>query len=79
MEWINNLGKMLKKERLSWGMSRSRLAKLAYVDRKTIVDIETGKILNPDFYEMLNICEALDSSVFFYLKDYNLIDGVKND
>lgn len=49
MEWINNLGKMLKKERLSWGMSRSRLAKLAYVDRETIVDIETGKILNPDF------------------------------
>lgn len=69
MEWIKNFGKMIKGERLSWGMSRGRLQRLSHVDRETIADIENGKILNPDFYEMLNICEALDTSVYFYLKD----------
>jgi len=71
MEWIKNFGKMIKGERLSWGMSRGRLQRLSHVDRETIADIENGKILNPDFYEMLNICEALDTSVYFYLKEIN--------
>ena len=69
MIWIEDFGKMIKKERLSWGMSRRRLEKLSHVDIETIINIETGKILNPDFYEMLNICDALDTSVFFYLID----------
>lgn len=69
MIWIDNFGKMLKKERLSWGMSRRRLQRLSHVDRETIEDIENGKLLNPDFYDMLNICDTLDSSVYFYLAD----------
>lgn len=48
-------------------MSRGKLARLAHVDKETIKEIETGKIV-PDFFDMLNICEALDSSVYFYLK-----------
>lgn len=69
MEWIENFGRMLKRERLSWGMSRGKLQRLSHVDRETIADIENGKILDPDFYEMLNICDVLDTSVYFYLKE----------
>lgn len=69
MEWIENFGKMLKRERLSWAMSRGKLQRLSHVDRETIADIENGKILDPDFYEMLNICDVLDTSVYFYLKE----------
>jgi len=46
MEWIKNFGKMIKGERLSWGMSRGRLQRLSHVDRETIADIENGKILS---------------------------------
>lgn len=69
MEWIENFGRMLKRERLSWGMSRGKLQRLSHVDRETIADIENGKILDPDFYEMLNICDVLDTSIYFYLKE----------
>lgn len=69
MEWIENFGRMLKRERLSWGMSRGKLQRLSRVDRETIADIENGKILDPDFYEMLNICDVLDTSIYFYLKE----------
>lgn len=79
MRWKDNLGRKLKNERLSWGMSRGRLQRLSHVDRETIAAIENGKILNPDFYEMLNICEALDTSVYFYLKDINKEIKKKND
>lgn len=48
-------------------MSRGKLGRLAHIDKDTIVEIETGKIM-PDFFDMLNICEVLDSSVYFYLK-----------
>ena len=68
MEWIENFGRMLKRERLSWGMSRGKLQRLSHVDRETIADIENGKILDPDFYEMLNICDVLDTYIYFYLK-----------
>jgi len=68
LKWIKNFGKKLKNERRSWGMSRGRLARLSYLDRETIEEIENGKNLNPDFYDMLNICTALDSSVYFYLE-----------
>lgn len=79
MIWIENLGKMLKKERLSWAMSRGRLQRLSHVDKETIADIENGKILNPDFYDMLNICEALDSSVYFYLASEDMKKVDKSD
>lgn len=49
-------------------MSRRRLAHLSHIDEETMEEIETGKII-PDFFDMLNICDALESSVFFYLKN----------
>ena len=69
MKWKDNIGDILKQERKSWGMSRKRLARLAYVDRYTIEDIENGLIRNPNFFDMLNICDVLDSSVYFFLLD----------
>lgn len=79
MIWIDNLGKQIKKERLSWGMSRTKLARRSHVDRETIVDIECGKIKDPDFYEMLNICDVLDTSVYFYLVDEDKIKENRYD
>lgn len=49
-------------------MSRGRLGRLAHVDKETIKEIENGKI-KPDFFDMLNICEVLDSSIYFYIKE----------
>ena len=68
MEWVKNVGRKIKSERYSWGMSRRRLARLSHVDVETIEEIEQGKI-EPDFYDMLNICDVLESSVYFYLID----------
>lgn len=69
MRWRKNIGELLKYERKSWGMSKRRLARLAHVDVETIEEIENGTIIEPDFYEMLNICEILESSIFYYLID----------
>ena len=38
--YINNLGKIIRSERRSWGMSKRKLAKLSYTDVETIEDIE---------------------------------------
>lgn len=69
MRWRKNIGELLKYERKSWGMSKRRLARLAHVDVETIEEIENGTIIEPDFYEMLNICEILESSIFYFLID----------
>lgn len=68
IEWIDNLGKNLRRERKSWGMSLRRLARLSHIDKESIEEIEKGINKNPDFFDMLNICEVLDSSVYFYIK-----------
>ena len=67
--FIDNLGYILKKERRSWGMSRGRLARLSNTDKETIEDIESGKIKNPDFFLILNICDILDLVIFDYIKN----------
>ena len=67
--FIDNLGYILKKERQSWGMSRGRLARLSNTDKETIEDIESGKIKNPDFFLILNICDILDLVIFDYIKN----------
>lgn len=67
--YIDNLGKVIRYERKSWGMSQRRLARLSYIDKETIEDIESGKEISPDFFLMLKICEVLDISVFTLLKD----------
>ena len=68
IEWIDNLGKNLRRERKSWGMSLRRLDRLSHIDKESIEEIERGINKNPDFFDMLNICEVLDSSVYFYIK-----------
>ena len=68
MKWKKYLGSRLKSERKSWGMSRKRLARLSHVDEYDIEDIECGRNKNPNFYDMLNICDVLQSSVYFYLE-----------
>ena len=68
IEWIDNLGKNLRRERKSWGMSLRRLARLSHIDKESIEEIERGLNKNPDFFDMLNICEVLDSSVYLYIK-----------
>ena len=74
MDWKDNIDKILKEERKEWGMSRKKLARLAHVDEDLIEDIETKKITNPDFYDMLSICDVLQTSVFFYI-----LEEEKND
>ena len=75
MVWKKNLGRLLKEERMSWGMSRRKLARLSYIDVETIEEIENGTIVNPNFYLMLRICEVLDTSVYFYIeKEDEIVD-----
>ena len=73
--YINNLGKIIRSERRSWGMSKRKLAKLSYADVETIEDIESGKEKNPDFFLMLKICDILEISVFTLLKEKNFLKG----
>ena len=40
----DDAGKRLKYERRAWGMSRRKLAKLAFTDPETIEDIEKGYV-----------------------------------
>lgn len=69
--YIDNLNKIIRYERKSWGMSQNRLAKLSHTDKETIQNIESGLIKEPDFFLMINICDVLDISVFSLLKDKN--------
>ena len=68
MKWKKNFGKQIMNERKSWGMSIKRLAKLTHLDEEDLEEIELGININPDFYDMLNICDKLDTSVFFLLE-----------
>ncbi len=69
--YIDNLGSVIRYERKCWGMSQNRLAKLSHIEKEDIIEIESGKNKDPDFFIMLNICEVLQISVFEYLKDKN--------
>ena len=69
--YIDNMNKIIRCERKSWGMSQNRLARLSHTDKETIQNIESGLIKEPDFFLMLNICDVLDISVFSLLKDKN--------
>ena len=73
--YINNLRKIIRSERRSWGMSKRKLAKLSYTDVETIEDIESGKEKNPDFFLMLKICDILEISVFTLLNEKNFLKG----
>ena len=65
----DDAGRKLKKERQAWGMSRRRLAKLAYTDPETIEDIEKGYVCMLDFDLLRKLCKALQVSPFdFFIK-----------
>jgi len=66
---VDNLGKKLKKERFEWGMSQRRLAKLSFTDKETIAEIENGIYYDLDFKLLVNICDALQVSVFSFIKE----------
>lgn len=66
--YIKNLGKIIKYERKSWGMSKRRLAYLSHCEVELIEEIESGIEKNPDFFMMLNICDVLEISVFDLMK-----------
>ena len=61
--YIKNFGKIIKKERKEWGMSRRKLALLLDEEVDTIEAIELGKLKNPNFYLILKICKILDISI----------------
>ena len=65
----DDAGKRLKYERRSWGMSRRKLAKLAFTDPETIEDIEKGYVSMLDFHLLRNLSKVLQISPFdFFIK-----------
>ncbi len=66
---VDNLGEKLKHERYAWGMSQRRLAKLSFTDKETITEIENGIYYDLDFKLLVNICDALQISVFSFIKE----------
>lgn len=62
----DDAGKKIKYERKAWGMSRKRLASLAYTDPETIESIEKGYVCMMDFKLLVNIARALDISPFIF-------------
>ncbi len=65
--YIDNFGKILKKERKSWGMTKRKLAKAVNESEEYIELIESGREIEPDFYLVLDICRVLDISIFSLL------------
>ena len=65
----DSAGKRLMYERKAWGMSRRKLAKLAYTDSETIEDIEKGYVCMLDFNLLRKLCRVLQISPFdFFTK-----------
>ena len=60
----DSAGEKIKQERKAWGMSKRRLAKLAYTDQETIESIEKGYVCMLDFKLLRNICKVLQISIF---------------
>lgn len=67
--YVNDLGKIIKRERKAWGMSRRRLGKLTNLEFDEVEEIETGINKNPSFYLMLKICDVLQISIFSLLSE----------
>lgn len=67
--YIKNFGKIIKYERKRWGMSQRRLARLSYTTLEDIIEIESGKNKNPDFFLMLKICDVLEISVYDLMEE----------
>lgn len=67
--YVDDLGKIIKRERKAWGMSKRRLGKLTNLEFDEVEGIETGINKNPSFYLMLKICDVLQISIFSLLKE----------
>ena len=67
--YIKNFGKIIKYERKRWGMSQRRLARLSYATLEDIIEIESGKNKNPDFFLILKICDVLEISVYDLMEE----------
>lgn len=67
--YVDDLGKIIKRERKAWGMSRRRLGKLINLEFDEVEEIETGINKNPSFYLMLKLCDALQISIFPLLSE----------
>ena len=78
----DDAGKKIKYERKAWGMSRKRLASLAYTDPETIESIEKGYVCMMDFKLLVNIARALDISPFIFfrkvLTNEEIVDYMKH-
>lgn len=60
---LSNLSKIIKKLREEKGLSQEKLARLSDVSNNTIVNIESGKQLNPTIETLMKITKALCISV----------------
>lgn len=63
-----NAGTILKYERKSWGMSRGKLAHLAFTDKETIEYIENGYVCMMSPNILKNIAEVLQRDISIFLK-----------
>ncbi len=63
----DDAGERIKFERKAWGMSRKKLARLAYTDPETIEYIEKGYVCMMNFNMLLNISKALQVSFSIFL------------
>lgn len=64
----DDAGRKIKYERKAWGMSRRRLARLAYTDPETIEYVEKGYVCMMDFNLLNNIAKALQVSPFIFFR-----------
>ncbi|WLD91514.1 helix-turn-helix domain-containing protein [Alkalihalobacillus sp. AL-G] len=59
-----NLGDMIRQLRMQQRLSIIELAKRTHVSEAYILNIESGKITNPSFFNMLKIARELNLDVY---------------
>ena len=62
----DNAGKILKRERKAWGMSRKRLARLTNIEPEVIEDIEKGYVCMMNYDMLIRFCKVLEISPFIF-------------
>lgn len=72
------LGEQIKKARIEQGLSQEELAKLTYIRRPTISDIETGKgQVNADLLALL--AHVLDKPLGYFYPEYAYVELKQED
>ena len=64
----DDAGKILKKERKAWGMSRKRLARLTNIEPEVIEYIERGYVCMMDYDMLSRMCKVLEISPFLFFR-----------